>query len=307
MTPHPWLELKITVPFEFVEPVAELFRRYGKGGVAIEEAGGWNPDEGESPPPRQSAIIRAYMPQTAAYKRNRELVHIGLQLVGKLTDLPPLEEREIQEREWEEAWKAHFTPLRVGERLLVQPPWLRGEAGPDDVVIEIDPGLVFGTGHHPTTNRTLACMERLLRPGDAALDVGAGSGVLSIGAAKLGASRVLGVEIDRVALKAGRANVRANGVSGRVRLYAGTLPNERVTPGWASLVLANVNSVALANLAPELRRAMADGGRLVASGILQERREQVADAFATAAFAILEEHRDDDWVTLVCGAAEAER
>ena len=307
MTPRPWLELQIRVPFEFVEPVAELFRRYGKGGVAIEEAGGWNPDEGESPPPRQSAVIRAYMPQTAAYRRNRELVHIGLQLVGKLTDLPPLEEREIQEREWEEAWKAHFTPLRVGDRLLVQPPWLRGEAGPDDVVIEIDPGLAFGTGHHPTTNRTLACMERLLRPGDAALDVGAGSGVLSIGAAKLGASRVLGVEIDRVALKAGRANVRANGVLGRVRLYAGTLPNERVHPGWASLVLANVNSVALANLAPELRRAMADGGRLVASGILQERRGQVADAFAAAALAILEEHRDDDWVTLVCGAAEEER
>lgn len=305
MAEHPWLELKILVPFEFVEPVAELFRRYGKGGVAIEEAGGWNPDEGESPPERQSAIIRTYMPQTPGYRRNREIVHIGVQLVGKLTDLPELEEREIREREWEDAWKAHFTPLRIGRRLLVQPPWLREEAGPDDVVIEIDPGLAFGTGHHPTTNRTLECMERLMRPGLHVLDVGSGSGILSIGAAKLGAARVLGVEIDRVALKAGRVNVRSNSVSGRVRFYAGTLPNEKIPAGWAELLLANVNSVALANLAPELRRALAPDGRLVAAGILQERRQQVVDAFTAAGLSFIEEHHDGDWVAFVCAPAEA--
>ena len=304
MAEHPWLELKIRVPFEFVEPVAELFRRYGKGGVAIEEAGGWNPDEGESAPPQQSAILRVYMPQTPGYRRNREIVHIGIQLIGKLTDLPELEEREIQEREWEDAWKAHFTPLRIGQRLLVQPPWLREEAGPDDIVIEIDPGLAFGTGHHPTTNRTLACMERLMRPGLNVLDVGSGSGILSIGAAKLGAARVLGVEIDRVALKAGRTNLRANSVSGRVRFYAGTLPNVNIQPAWAELLLANVNSVALANLAPELRRALAPDGRLVAAGILQERRQQVVDAFDAAGIAFLEEHNDDEWVTFVCAHAD---
>jgi len=297
------LELKIRVPFEFVEPVAELFRRYGKGGVAIEEAGGWNPDEGESPPERQSAVLRTYMPQTPGYRRNREIVHIGIQLVGKLTDLPELEEREILEREWEDAWKAHFTPLRIGKRLLVQPPWLREEAGPDDVVIEIDPGLAFGTGHHPTTNRTLECMEQLMRPGLHVLDVGSGSGILSIGAAKLGAARVLGVEIDRVALKAGRVNVRSNGVSGRVRCYAGTLPHEKIPAGWAELLLANVNSVALANLAPELRRALAPDGRLVAAGILQERRQQVVDAFAAVGLSFVEEHHDGDWVTFVCAHA----
>ena len=304
MAEHPWLELKIRVPFEFVEPVAELFRRYGKGGVAIEEAGGWNPDEGESPPERQSAVLRTYMPQTPGYRRNREIVHIGIQLVGKLTDLPELEEREILEREWEDAWKAHFTPLRIGKRLLVQPPWLREEAGPDDIVIEIDPGLAFGTGHHPTTNRTLECMERLMRPGLQVLDVGSGSGILSIGAAKLGAARVLGVEIDRVALKAGRVNVRSNGVSGCVRFYAGTLPNEKIPAGWAELLLANVNSVALANLAPDLRRALAPDGRLVAAGILQERRQQVVDAFAAAGLSFVEEHHDGDWVTFVCAPTE---
>ena len=305
MTTHPWTEFKIEVPFEFVEPVAELFRRYGNGGVAIEEGGGWDPDEGERPPERPSAVIRTYMPQTPAYRSNREMVHIGLQLVAKLTALPPLEEREVQEREWEEAWKAHFTPLRVGERLVVQPPWhAAAERRPNDVVIEIDPGLAFGTGHHPTTHRTLECMERLIQPGMSVLDVGAGSGILSIGAAKLGAHRAIGIEIDRVALKAGRANLRANGVSGRVRFYAGSLPNARVTPEWADLLLANINSVALARLAPELRRALAARGRLVASGILEERREQVVGAFSAAGLACEEEHRDDDWVTFVCARTD---
>ena len=297
-----WLELKIEVPFEFVEPVAELFRRYGNGGVAIEEAGGWNPDEGESPPERQSAVIRAYMPQTPAYRSNREMVHIGIQLVAKLADIGELEEREIAEREWEDAWKAHFTPLRVGKRLLVQPPWLREEAAPGDIVIEIDPGLAFGTGHHPTTRRALESTERLVAPGASVLDVGSGSGVLSIAAAKLGAGRVVGVEIDRVALKAGRVNLRSNRVSGRVRFYAGSLPNEHVPPGWADLVLANINSVALANLAPELRRAMKADARLVAAGILQERRQQVVDAFEAAGLTFLEERRDEDWVSFVCAA-----
>jgi ribosomal protein L11 methyltransferase len=132
------------------------------------------------------------------------------------------------------------------------------------------------------------------------LDVGSGSGILSIGAAKLGAERVMGVEIDRVALKAGRANLRSNGVSGRVRFYAGTLPNEHITVDWADLVLANVNSVALAKLAPELRAAVKPNGHLIAAGILKERREQVMRAFNESRISLVEEHHDEDWVTLVC-------
>jgi len=300
MATHPWLELKIEVPFEFVEPVAELFRRYGKGGVAIEEEGGWDPDIGESQPPRPSAVLRTYMPQTPAFRSKREIVHIGVALIGKLTPLNGIEEREIEESEWEAAWKAHFTPLRVGEHLVVSPPWDHGSVRDGDVVIEIDPGLAFGTGHHPTTHRALESLERLIKPCDKVLDVGAGSGILSVGAAKLGAGRVIGVEIDKIAVKAGRANLRANGVSGKVRCYAGTLPNDHVPSGWADIVLANINSVALVNLAPELRRALKPGGWLVGAGILEERRASVETAFASAGLRIRERLRDDDWVAMLC-------
>jgi ribosomal protein L11 methyltransferase len=299
-SPKDWIEFKVEVPFEFVEPVAELFRKFGKGGVAIEEAGGWNPDEGETRPERPNAILRTYMPQTAAYKSNREMIHIGVALISKLTDVSPMEERDIAEQEWEDAWKAHFTPLRIGQHLIVQPPWRRGEELPGDIVIEIDPGFAFGTGHHPTTHRVLEATERLLKAGQDVLDVGAGSGILSVGAAKLGAGKIIGVEIDNIALKAGRANLRSNGVAGVARFYAGSLPNEHVPQGWADLVLANVNSVALTNLAPQLARATKPGGWLVAAGILTERQQGVEDAFTTSGLTITERIYDDDWVALIC-------
>jgi ribosomal protein L11 methyltransferase len=299
-SPQDWLELKVEVPFEFVEPVAELFRRFGKGGVAIEEAGGWNPDEGETPPERPSAILRTYMPQSPAYMSNREMIHIGVALIGKLTEVSELEERNIAEQEWEDAWKAHFTPLRIGKHLVVQPPWRRGEEQPGDIVIEIDPGLAFGTGHHPTTHRVLEAMERLLEPGQNVLDVGAGSGILTVGAVKVGAGKVIGVEIDDIALKAGRDNLRANGVAGVARFYAGSLPNTHVPDAWADLVLANVNSVALVKLAPGLAAAVKPGGYIVAAGILTERQQSVEDAFAAAGLTIDARVYDDEWVVLTC-------
>ena len=132
------------------------------------------------------------------------------------------------------------------------------------------------------------------------MDVGAGSGILSVGAAKLGAGKIIGVEIDKIALKAGRANLRANGVSGHARFYAGTLPNDHVPEAWADLVLANINSVALTNLASDLKRAVRPGGHLVAAGILTERQRQVEDAFREAGLVIDERIYDDDWVALVC-------
>ncbi|MBM3939452.1 MAG: 50S ribosomal protein L11 methyltransferase [SAR202 cluster bacterium] len=304
MPKRPWIELSIRLPFEFVEPAAELFRRYGKGGVAIEEAGGYNPDEGEGPPSRQSAIVRTYMPQTAAFRVNREMVHIGIQLIGHITDLPPMEEREIREEEWEAAWKAHFTPLRIGERLLVQPPWHRDSVTPDDVVVEIDPGMAFGTGHHPTTYRVLHTLQLVLprHPRARVVDVGAGSGILSIAAVKLGARSVTGIEIDKVAAKAGRGNIRANRVGRRARLLTGTLPNPDIPPGEADLVLANINSVVLVKMAVELRRLLKPGGEIIASGVLQERRQSVVDAFGEAGLGIRQEFHDDDWVTLLASA-----
>ncbi|MQF87283.1 MAG: 50S ribosomal protein L11 methyltransferase [SAR202 cluster bacterium] len=299
MTQKSWVEFKVKVAFEYVEPIAELFKKYGKDGIVIEHEGGWNPDEGESPPLNQSAILKTYIPKSPAFKTNLEMLHIGIQLIGKLTNLEIYEEKQIKEHEWEEAWKAHFTPLKIGKKIIVQPPWHQLKTTEDNIVIEIDPGLAFGTGHHPTTMRTLQCLEELIKPEDNVVDVGSGSGILSIGAAKLGAAKVLGVEIDPVAVKAGRENLIANAVSGKVRFYTGSLPNENIPFEWSDLTLANVNSLVLTQLGAELNRSLKSTGILVASGILFNKLDEVVSAFAQNKLYVAEQFQDDDWVTLV--------
>ena len=294
-----WLELSIHVPYEYVEPIAELFRRYGKGGVVIEETTAFNPDEGEMPPSRSSATVRTYMPATASYRTNREMVHIGVSLISQLHPLPALQERTVTTEEWESAWKAHFPLLRVGSRLVMSAPFHDYAPREGEVVVRVDPGLAFGTGHHPTTYRCLENLERLLIPGCRVVDVGSGSGILAIAAAKLGAGAVTGVEIDRVALRVGRANVRANGVEGAVRCYLGSVPHRRVASHAADLVLANLNATVLTGLAPALREAMKPGGWLIASGVLEDRRSQVERAFTEAGLNVREAAVDDDWVTLL--------
>ena len=199
----------------------------------------------------------------------------------------------------------HSKPFRVGKRLLVQLPGHRGEAQPDDVVIEMDLSRAYGTAHHPTTRRTLECMEQLIKPGMSVLDVGAGSGVLSIGAAKLGAEVVIGIEEKADAYESAQGNVRRNRVAEQVSLYKGSVPSNYVPPGSADLVLANLDSQRLVALASELRRALKPQGRLVAAGIRQKQREQVERAFSKAGLTVLNEYLDNDWepndwVTLVC-------
>ena len=297
-----WLEISVAAPHEYVEPIASLFSRYGRGGVVIEEAGGHNPDEGERPPAQRSALLRAYLPVSPRYRRNRELLHIGVGLVRQLAPLPELTEREIDEQEWEEAWKAGFAPLRVGRRLLVRAPWHAAPAAPGDVAIEIDPGLAFGTGHHPTTRHMLECVERFAAPGARVLDVGAGSAILMVAALKLGAARAVGLDIDPVAVKTARANLRANGVAARASVLRGTLPHPRVADGAFDLALANIAGAALVSLAPHLRAALRPGGRLAASGVLADHAPSVEQAFAANALRLTDSLTDADWVTLACEA-----
>lgn len=296
---QPWLELFVTVPFEYVEPIAALFQRHGKGGAVIEEVASYSPDEGEPRPTPEEATLRTYLPQSSRYRRSRELLHIGVNLVSQLAGTQPLQEREVHQDEWEGAWKAHFMPLRVGRRIVVTPPWARHEQHGGDLTVEIDPGLAFGTGHHPTTRRVLECIEQRVAQGMRVADIGAGSGILSIAAAQLGAGAVVALELDAVAVRAARRNVRANAVDAVVRVHLGTLPHERIAAGAADVVVANISGAVLVALAEPLRDALRPSGVLIGSGILASRWEEVEAAFARAHLRLVETHTDGDWVTVV--------
>ena len=291
-----WLQLSVRTTPEFVEPVSELLRRYGERDVIVQEEGDWDPDNTEMAPPT-SVVVMTCLPMDSTTSRKREMIDAGIRLIAILEPGTSLEDRVVDEDEWETAWKSRFTIKHIGKRLVLKPTWQIYRPAPGDVVIELDPGMAFGTGHHPTTRTCLEQLERLLVPGMRVLDLGTGSGILAIAAVKLGAGCVVGLDTDETAVQVASANAEQNGVCA-VRLLHGTLPHSEVQDGEYDLALANVTAGVVASSAGPLARALRENGLLIASGILEERREEV-EATLGESFVVEQSLSDGDWLTVV--------
>ena len=290
-----WLELSVQASPELVEPLVELFQRYGRRQVVVEEAGGFNPDEGESAPTGGPVIVRAYVMKDRRSADRVARIQAGVQLMGLIKPLSPLAVRTVTPWEWEEAWKAHFQPLRIG-RLVVRPTWQEVEAAEGDIVLTLDPGLAFGTGHHPTTRMCLEQLERRVEPGMRILDLGTGSGLLSQAALLLGAEWALALDTEADAIRASRRNLKAAGLSKQVRIVRGTLPHPEAS--GLDLTVANISAKVLVELAGDLVETLRPDGTLVASGVLEERGDEVRDAMLAAGFVELETQQTEDWLAL---------
>jgi ribosomal protein L11 methyltransferase len=297
-----WIELTVDVPPEYAEPMSEIFHRYGHGGVAIEQEAGYNPDEGESPPVPDFVTIKTYLPVDNTTERRRNQIDIGVRLVAHLATISPLKEKYVEEEDWQNAWKEHFHPLRIGRHLVICPTWRTVETSESDIVIHLDPGMAFGTGHHPTTRTCMEILERDTKPGDRILDVGCGSGILSVVAVKVGAASALGLEIDPVAARAGEENVRINGIEDKVQIVQGTLPSPLAEARSFDIVAANISAKVVTNLAQHLIDSVAIGGKLIAGGIIEPHVEDVTTALNAVGASIDETFIDGDWVTLLASA-----
>ncbi len=318
-----WLELSVEVDSEAVEAVAEVLARYGyNGGVVVEPA--WTPG-GEGPEfsydTTRPSVLRTYLPLDGQAEETRQRIEQALWHLGQMRPIGPLQTRALQEEDWANAWKQHYTVLRVGERIVIVPSWLDYQPAPAEVVLHLDPGMAFGTGLHPTTRLCLRLLEDYTRPGQQVLDLGTGSGILAIAAAHLGASRVLALDNDPVAVAVAAENVARNGVCDRVTVAEGSLgagarmghwlsggtgPPEAAAPGDAApgvgrfdLIVANLIARVLMILAADLAAALAPGGVLISSGILETRTAEVEAAFASAGLRLLERHAEGEWVALV--------
>ena len=278
------MELSVQVPMEFVEPVSYLFGRYGNG-LSIEDVGG------------REALLRTYLTSTSKQKRAR--IEVGVNLIGALRPIKGICVRKLEETNWQEAWKEHFTLLRVGQHFVIKPPWIPYIAKDHDLVIEIDPGLAFGTGHHPTTQMTLEELESLAEPGMKVIDVGSGSGILSIGAVRLGASAVVALDVDPVASKVARRAIKSNGLRGTIKLVRGTLPNKFAPAGAFDLALANISSKVVIDLAQAMYGCLTTGGKLVAGGFLDRQEQDVVNRLTDVGFVLESRRAIEDWVSLV--------
>ena len=297
-----WLELSVEADAEAVEAVSEILSRVAPGGVSV-EPGFELVQEGLGAriDPNRPATIRAYVPARDPEAGARAAATVAdalghLQAFG-LRPIGDVRTREVDEADWAESWKEHFHVLHLGKRLVVKPSWRRHHRSGDEVIIDLDPGMAFGTGLHPTTRLCLEAIEDRAGRGPLGrtLDVGCGSGLLSIAAVKLGATRVLGVDIDPIAIEATDANARHNRVGKRIRAREGSIPTDE---GPFDTVLANLIAGILVELAPHLARELVPGGTLIASGIFVDREVDVREALAAAGFRIDARRHESDWVAL---------
>ena len=287
-----WQELSITVPHEYVEPISYLFGRYGKG-VSTELAG-----EGK-------VLLRTYL--TTGSRQRMARIDVGVRLVGAIEPIGDLEIRELPEDEdWMESWKSHFRILRIGKRLVIKPTWLELDftASPDDIVIEIDPGIAFGTGYHPTTDTCLQAMEQHIAPGMTVLDLGTGSGILTIAAIKLGAGLVTALDIDSQAVTAARRNFKRLGINKQVRLGQGSVPHPTAPAGDFDLAVANISARGVADRCPFILTALKPGALFIASGLLNTQKEEVAAVVEPLGFSLISEWPQEEWTTLLYRATE---
>ena len=288
-----WQELSITGPHEYVEPISYLFGRYGKG-VSTELAG-----DGQ-------VLLRTYI--TKGSRQRMARIDVGVRLVGSIEPIGDLIVRELPEDEdWMNSWKSHFKILRIGQHLVIKPTWLELESdtGPEDIVIELDPGIAFGTGYHPTTATCLEAMEQHITPNMTVLDLGSGSGILTIAAIKLGAEQVIALDIDGQAVSAARRNFRRLGINKQVKLGQGSVPHPTARPESIDLAVANISARGVVDRCPFISTALKPGAWFIASGLLSTQKQEVAIALEPLGFSLINEWPQEDWVTLLYQAPPA--
>lgn len=295
-----WLELSVAANAESVESVSELLGRYGyNNGVVIEEPYRQDEDgENFQIDPTRPVIVRTFVADDEHGREQRGLIEQGLWHLRQIGVVGELTESRTESEDWANSWKEHFHVLRLGKRFVVRPTWRDYEPAADDLVISLDPGMAFGTGSHPSTEMCLRLMEEIDFDGRSVLDVGAGSGILSVGAMLLGASSVDAVEIDEYAAKALASNVELNDMTTSIPVIVGDIATALPEDAVYDIVLANLIARILIENAENITRRVADRGVIVASGIIEEREQEVLDAYAAQGFETLERRKTNDWIAL---------
>ncbi len=295
-----WLEIAVQVAGIDSELAADIFRQSCPGGVSIEPTVRPDPSgEGYVVDGDSRALVKGYLPAGPDSVRLRRSLRLALSLAPLQGPPRWRRARRLAERSWRHSWKRYFGLQRLGRNLVVKPSWSRYAPRAGEIVIEIDPGMAFGTGQHPTTAMCLRALEEMLHPGMRLLDLGTGSGILAIAAAKLGAARVLALDLDPLAVKAARENAAANGVEAVVQAGEGTLGAADAPREAFDLVVANISSLAIERLAPVLARAVRPGGCLIASGFLEEAVEGLSRALAEGGLALDRVLEDHGWRAIV--------
>jgi ribosomal protein L11 methyltransferase len=312
------LEISVEVDSEAAEVVSELFNRYNGGGYeedseageasgggAVIEATGFD-DFNQPIDGQYKVVVKTYLKPGLRGEAIRRQIEEGLWYLGRIYPMPEPRFVLLREEDWAHAWKKFYKPMRIGRRVVLKPSWEEFTPEPGDLVVELDPGMAFGTGLHPTTRLCVAALEETVQAGDMVLDVGTGSGVLSIVAAKLGASAIVATDIDPIAVDVTRENVEINGLTlapaGLIDVRQASVPAGMA--GRFQVVVANILAEVIAGLFDgayenvPLLEPLAPNGTMILSGIIEERAFLVEEAAARHGLAVVRREQEGDWVAL---------
>lgn len=300
-----YLEVAIRCQREAADAVGERLADLSGGGYSVDdpldiiqnqERGAWDLTDLVPGDPAW-VTVRAWLAEAGDVEHLRLTLEQGLEEIRAL-GLGTVEDPAyawVKDEDWENAWKVYFKPFKVGQRFVVIPSWEEYQLQEGEIPLYLDPGMAFGTGSHPTTALCLRWLEKVVKPGARVLDVGTGSGILAIGAARLGAAPILGIDIDPVAIQVAAENISRNEAAVEVR--KATL--DQVEPDECDLVIANIIASVIVDILPDVAPRMKKGGRFLASGIIAEKKQQVLDALTATWLLPLEVREEGGWVAIL--------
>ncbi len=313
-----WNEVRIVVPLEAIEPVTGILYGMDVKGISLEdpndllsrEAGplSWDfADMNIFPEGKDAAVIMAYFPDTEnienQVKHIREKIE-ELETFGIRNKPFQVEYKAVHEEDWATSWKKYYKPLRIGERIIIKPTWEEYKSEPGDLIVEMDPGMAFGTGTHETTKMCIEILQDYIKGGELVYDVGTGSGILGITAAKLGARKVLAIDLDPVAVDSAKINAGFNNLD-NIEIKQGNLLDEAGEDVKADLIVANIIADVIMSMAGDIRRLLKPGGIFIGSGIIHLREAEVVAKLQENGFEVLEVRNENDWRAVVAKCPEA--
>ncbi len=286
---------------ETAEAVSEVMSRYAPNGVAIEQIARdiqLGADEDAAAQLEPIVAVRAYLPLGDEVAAKRQQIEEGLWHLSQIVPLPEPTFRVVAESDWANAWKEHYHVVHLGERFVIKPTWREYEAQPHEIVVELDPGMAFGTGLHPTTQMCLAAIEKYAAPELDLLDLGTGSGILAIGAALLGVKSIVAIDNDPLAVKAAMENAAMNHVQDRITVGLGSLAE--AAQQTYDLIIVNILARVIIALCEEgLGRVFRSGGRAILAGLIDTQEYGVREALAAQGLRVIDRLQEKDWVCLI--------
>lgn len=306
-----WSELSIHTTNEAVDAISNILHEAGASGVVIEDSEelvreredqfgeiySLNPDDF----PVDGVRVKAYLAETSFLLETVEEIKLAINNLENFNiniGHNIVTVQEVDEEDWATAWKKYYHPVKISNRFTIVPTWEEYEkVSTDELIIELDPGMAFGTGTHPTTVMCLQALEKTVQSNSTIIDVGTGSGVLSIGAAKLGASSIHALDLDEVAVASAKENVALNNAEHIVKVTHGNLLDN--VNGQADIVIANILAEIIMTFTDDAFSIVKEGGLFITSGIISAKKEDVKNALQASGFDIEEVMMMEDWVTII--------